>query len=38
MDGAEFSGPNDPLTETIIGVFYEVYNELEFGFLESVDQ
>jgi GxxExxY protein len=23
------------LTEKIIGVFYEVYNELEFGFLES---
>ena len=27
MDGAEFSGRNDPLTEKIIGVFYEVYNE-----------
>jgi GxxExxY protein len=24
------------LTETIIGIFYEVYNELGFGFLESV--
>ncbi len=24
------------LTEVIIGVFYEVYNELGFGFLESV--
>src|ERR1700733_8085855 len=24
------------LTELIIGVFYEVYNELGFGFLESV--
>jgi GxxExxY protein len=24
------------LTEAIIGVFYEVYNELGFGFLESV--
>ena len=36
--GAEFSGHNDFLTEKIIGVFYEVYNELEFGFLESVDQ
>ena len=24
------------LTEKIIGTFYEVYNELEFGFLESV--
>jgi GxxExxY protein len=36
MDGAEFSGVNDLLTEKIIGVFYEVYNELGFGFLESV--
>jgi hypothetical protein len=25
---SEFSGPNDPLTEKIIGVFYQVYNEL----------
>ncbi len=33
---SESSGPNDPLTEKIIGVFYEVYNELGFGFLESV--
>ena len=24
------------LTDQIIGVFYEVYNELGFGFLESV--
>src|SRR6266851_5449492 len=32
----EFSGANDPLTEKIIRVFYEVYNELGFGFLESV--
>jgi GxxExxY protein len=24
------------LTDTVIGVFYEVYNELGFGFLESV--
>jgi GxxExxY protein len=32
----EFSGVNDPLTERIIRVFYEVYNELGFGFLESV--
>lgn len=31
-----FSGANDVLTEKIIGVFYEVYNELGFGFLESV--
>jgi GxxExxY protein len=34
--GASFSGANDPLTERIIGVFYEVYNELGFGFLELV--
>ena len=34
--GAEFSGRNDLLTEKIIEVFYEVYNELGFGFLESV--
>ena len=32
----EFSGVNDPMTERIIRVFYEVYNELGFGFLESV--
>jgi GxxExxY protein len=32
----EFSGPNDPLTEKIIGVFYKVYNELGFGFLKFV--
>jgi GxxExxY protein len=32
----EFSGENDPLTERIIRVFFEVYNELGFGFLESV--
>src|SRR5580704_3877751 len=31
-----FSGEKDPLTERIIRVFYEVYNELGFGFLESV--
>jgi GxxExxY protein len=30
------SGARDLLTEKIIGVFYEVYNELGFGFLESV--
>ena len=36
MGRVEFSGRNDPLTEKIIGVFYEVYNELGFGFLESV--
>ena len=27
---------HSPLTEKIIGVFFEVYNELGFGFLESV--
>src|ERR1700679_2681230 len=33
---AEFSDRNDPLTERIIRGFFEVYNELGFGFLESV--
>ncbi|MCE9560960.1 MAG: GxxExxY protein [Planctomycetes bacterium] len=28
--------PHRDITERIIGVFYEVYNELGFGFLESV--
>ncbi|MDB5307644.1 MAG: hypothetical protein JWO38_1846 [Gemmataceae bacterium] len=28
--------PHRELTERIIGVFFEVYNELGFGFLESV--
>lgn len=36
MDRGELSGRNEALTEKIIGVFYEVYNELGFGFLESV--
>jgi GxxExxY protein len=27
---------NDPVTEKIIGVFYDVYKELGYGFLESV--
>jgi GxxExxY protein len=36
MEDVGFCGRNDPLTERIIGVFYEVYNELGFGFLESV--
>ena len=36
MDSAEFSTRNDALTEKIVGVFHEVYNELGFGFLESV--
>jgi GxxExxY protein len=29
-------GKHDHLTEKIIGVFYDVYNELGSGFLESV--
>jgi len=29
-------GKHDELTERIIGVFYDVYNELGYGFLESV--
>ena len=36
MDTAEFSTRNDALTEKIVGVFLEVYNELGFGFVESV--
>lgn len=27
---------NDPVTERIIGVFYDVYKELGYGFLESI--
>jgi len=30
------SGKHDAITERIIGIFYEVYNELGYGFLESV--
>ena len=30
------TGKHAALTERVIGVFYEVYNELGFGFLESV--
>jgi len=30
------SSQNDPETEKIIGIFYDVYNELGYGFLESV--
>ncbi|MHB1021759.1 MAG: GxxExxY protein [Acidobacteriaceae bacterium] len=33
---SRFAGKHDQLTETIIGVFYDVYNELGGGFLESV--
>ncbi|PYS20586.1 MAG: hypothetical protein DMF72_20745 [Acidobacteria bacterium] len=36
-DEADIRGlKHKELTETIIGVFYEVYNELGHGFLESV--
>jgi GxxExxY protein len=31
-----FSYKHSDLSEAIIGVFYAVYNELEYGFLESV--
>ena len=31
-----FQGTHDPVTEQIIRVFYDVYNELGYGFLESV--
>jgi GxxExxY protein len=30
------SGKHDEITKQIIGIFFEVYNELGFGFLESV--
>ena len=30
------SGIDDPLTHSVIGAFYEVYNTLGFGFLERV--
>lgn len=35
-DHVQIHGKHDELTKTIIGVFYEVYNELGFGFPESV--
>jgi GxxExxY protein len=35
-DRAQKVGKHDEITEQVIGVFYEVYNELGFGFLESV--
>ena len=35
-DERQVSGKHDPLTKKIIGVFYDVYNELGCGFLESV--
>ena len=35
-DQKQRRGKHDELTERVIGVFYDVYNELGFGFLESV--
>jgi len=32
----QITGHDDPVTEQIIRVFYDVYNELGYGFLESV--
>jgi GxxExxY protein len=36
MNADESRYAHSELTETIIGTFYEVYNELGFGFVESV--
>ncbi|HEX9200345.1 MAG TPA: GxxExxY protein [Acidobacteriaceae bacterium] len=36
MDEGQVRGKHDDLTQKIIGVFYEVYNELGYGFLETV--
>ena len=36
MSGGEVGLKHAGLTEKIIGVFYDVYNELGYGFLESV--
>jgi GxxExxY protein len=36
MDGYRDRLKHAALTEKILGIFYEVYNELGFGFLESV--
>lgn len=36
MNAGERGLKHEALTERIIGVFYEVYNELGYGFLESV--
>jgi hypothetical protein len=33
-DQVQMRGKHDDLTERVIGVFYEVYNELGYGFLE----
>jgi GxxExxY protein len=35
-DQVQVQGKHDELTKAIIGVFYDVYNELGFGFPESV--
>ena len=35
-DSSQIRGKHDDLTQRIIGVFYDVYNELGSGFLESV--
>jgi GxxExxY protein len=35
-DQKQRRGKHDEITERVIGVFYDVYNELGFGFLESV--
>ena len=35
-EATAFQGESDPVTDRVLRVFYEVYNELEFGFLESV--
>ena len=35
-DERQLRGKHDDLTQKIIGVFYDVYNELGCGFLESV--
>jgi GxxExxY protein len=36
MESGSIELKHADLTETIIGVFYDVYNELGYGFLESV--
>jgi GxxExxY protein len=36
MNNDKTNGKHDDLTQKIIGVFYDVYNELGSGFLESV--
>jgi len=36
LDKRRFVGTEDALTERIIAVFYQVYNELGYGFVESI--